>query len=474
VEIPAGAYSVTADLTESQLGLYIQGGVATALVLGPGPAPGFAAYNQSTASGFFTAIHGPGAADSAGNSLAPYLTITYAQASTVQQGSPGGAGAIYVTYLNQAESLVGTWNSSTGLHAQGGQLTETTVVLGSTLSDAMRLGVFREALDAGIRQAVAEERANTRTAIRAALGLEGRLGAIDGAPGTVLGYTTSPTTVTQSTPGSYTFTVPAGVTSLNVSCWGAGAGGTGGSTSQGQGGGGGGGYSAEPAYAVTPAQVIHYTVGAGGTGDNTGSLNSPNGGNSQFDTTGVAGSGVLANGGRAWTAALNYGAGGAASGNTVSFPGGNGGPLNAFQSNGSGGGGSAGASGKGFGGSSGGNAGGGGAGGGVSGGAGHAAGSNGSNGSAPGGGGGGAGEGTSSHHGGNGGNGEVVINYLAATNLTNSIATSAGTDAAGNSYPTGMMTNALQVNGTATATTLPGEPGRKLRVRCRSERDERH
>ncbi len=452
VEIPLGATTVTADLTESQLGNYLQNGGAKALVLGPGNLPSFAAFNAPTAADFYTAIYGPGAADSAGNSLAPYLTITYAQSTAIQQGSAGGAGAILVTYLNQAQTLVGSWNATGGIEAQGGQLTETTVVLGSTLKNAspLRAPSVRASLDSGaiddlLDDPVAMDR------LSAALGK--RLGVIPGAPGTLLGYASGTTTVTQTTPGNYTFTVPTGVTTLSVACWGAGAGATGGTTGQGQGAGGGGAYAGESAYAVTPGQVISYTVGAGGTGDHVGSNNSPDGGASIFDTTKLAGRGVTANGGQHYQGTLNYGPGGATAGNTVAFAGGNGGPLVAGQSNGSGGGGSAGSAGRGGNGSQGGGAGSAGAGGGAAGGAGHGSGVNGTSGSAPGAGGGGAGKGTSSLTGGNGGNGKVTITYVSSTVLNTSIATAAGTDAAGNAFPTGIMTNAAQVNGVATVSS---------------------
>jgi Concanavalin A-like lectin/glucanases superfamily len=452
VEIPLGASSVTADLTESQLGTYLANGGATALVLGPGFTPGVAAYNGSTAADFYNAVYGPGAVDRAGNSLSPYLTVTYAQGGTVQQGAAGGAGGIRVTYLNQGETLVGTWNSATGLSAQGGQLTETSIVLGSsTVKNGGRL--LAAALDEpeAFPGFTEEQKETIRGAFSELLGA--RLGGgIPGAPGLIAGYTGGTTTVTQSTPGSYTFTVPAGVTSLNVQCWGAGAGATGGSTGTGQGGGGGGAYAGEPNYTVVPGQVLHYTVGAGGTGDHVGSNNAPDGGASIFDSTHVAGSGVTANGGQHYQGNLNYGPGGTTAGNTVSFAGGNGGPLQNGQVNGTGGGGSGGSTGTGGGGSQGGRAGAAGSGGGAAGGAGVNNGS-GNGGSAPGGGGGGASRGTSSFTGGSGAAGEVMFSYASTTSLATSIATASGTDGAGNTYPAGVMTNALAVNGTATATT---------------------
>jgi hypothetical protein len=459
IEIPVGAYTVTADLTESQLGSYLQSGGATALVLGPGDVAGgsapFAAYNADTAADFYTAVYGPGATDNAGNSLQPYLTITYAQSTTVQQGSPGGAGAILLTYLNQAQTLVGNWTATAGLNAQGGQLTETSVVLGSAnVTDGL---AYR--LSPDLNQA---QREAVRDAVRDLLGLRdlvgGRLGSgITGAPGIIAGYTAGTSTVTQSTPGTYTFTVPAGVTSLSVACWGAGAGGTGGNSSNGQGAGGGGAYAGEPNYAVVPGDVITYVVGAGGTGDHVGSDNAPSGGPTTFDTTNVAGRGVNANGGSYYQSSYNYGPGGSTSGNTVAFAGGNGGPLNHGQPNGSGGGGSAGSAGKGGGGSQGGTAGAAGNGGGAAGGQGSNVGS-GASGIAPGGGGGGAVHGSSSNSGGNGGNGKVNIVYASSTALATTVATASGTDGVGNPFPLGVMTPALQVNGTTTTvnTTVSG------------------
>jgi hypothetical protein len=438
VEIPPGSVTVTADLTESQLGLYLQNGTATALVLGPGTSPSFDAYNASTGGDFYNVIYGPGAADAAGNSRAPYLTITYAQAASVQQGSSGGAGAIRVTYLNPAQTLLGSWNPTQGIHAQGGQLTETSVVLGATTRDA---AVF----DRAVPEPVLEPTLLIPRGMRAGR----RLGAIPGAPGAVFGYATGVTTVTQATPGNYTFTVPAGITSLSVVCWGGGAGTWGGNSGIGQGGGGGGGYAANPAYSVTPGQVISYTVGAGGTGSatNTGFTFASDGKNTVFDSTNVAGNGVVAAAGLSYLAQLNYAPGGGSPGaagpgiGTVLFAGGNGGPLYSGQANGSGGGGSAGATGNGGGANYGGSPGTAGTGGGVNGGSGGPApGGNGSAGPAPGGGGGGAAASNGSTTGGNGGNGKIIISYVNSTTLAHTLATAAGTDALGNAYQAGLTT----------------------------------
>ena len=452
VEIPAGAATVTADLTLSQLGLYLQNGTATALVLGPGATPSFGAYNASTGADFYNVIYGPGATDKAGNSLAPYLTVTYAQTTTVQQGAHGGSGAIRVTFVNPAQTLLGSWNNTTGIHAQGGQLTETSVVLGATTKDAV-------ALDRRVIEptALVPPRRAARARARALGARPGRrLGSIPGAPGAIFGYATGITTIVQASPGTYTFTVPAGITSLSVQCWAGGGGGSGASPPPpGGGGGGGGGYAANSSYAVSPGQVITYVVGAGGAGGTPGFIGF-DGENSVFDSTFVAGNSVLALAGLQWLPQFNAGNGGGnpASGlgpgiGTMLFAGGNGGPQ-AGQSNGAGGGGSAGEAGNGGGGNVGGSGGDGGAGGGAAGGNGGFGSGDGSGGSAPGGGGGGGGS-ASSTTGGDGGSGQVIISYINSITLAHTFAVASGTDALGNSYAAGLTTTQATA-GTATVT----------------------
>lgn len=76
------------------------------------------------------------------------------------------------------------------------------------------------------------------------------------------------TVVNINTSGAGTFTVPCGVTSIQVEAWGGGGAG-GGSTSntiRGGGGGAGGSY-AKKIFAVTGGQVINYSIGAGGFGN---------------------------------------------------------------------------------------------------------------------------------------------------------------------------------------------------------------
>jgi len=61
---------------------------------------------------------------------------------------------------------------------------------------------------------------------------------------------------------STSWTVPAGVTSVDVECWGGGAGG--GASSNGEGGGGGGAYS-KSTLSVTPSDSHQINIGAGGS-----------------------------------------------------------------------------------------------------------------------------------------------------------------------------------------------------------------
>lgn len=106
---------------------------------------------------------------------------------------------------------------------------------------------------------------------------------------------------TITTPGTGTWTVPAGAGLAKVECWG--GGGAGGSAESTQanatgtialrGGGGAGGSYAKKNIAVTPGQGLNYTVGAGALPTVIGSANASfsNGANTTFASY------VLANGG---------------------------------------------------------------------------------------------------------------------------------------------------------------------------------
>lgn len=122
---------------------------------------------------------------------------------------------------------------------------------------------------------------------------------------------------------SGSWTVPTGVTSVDVLVVGGGGGG-----GYGYGGGGGGGdVNYTTAYSVTPNQTITVTVGAGGTGSSSFSVKGGDGGTSSFDSyssIGGGGGGSITNpdgnsggsggGGAGW---ISYGAGygGSATGN---------------------------------------------------------------------------------------------------------------------------------------------------------------
>ncbi|XRD23465.1 glycine-rich domain-containing protein [Lysinibacillus fusiformis] len=79
---------------------------------------------------------------------------------------------------------------------------------------------------------------------------------------------TSPTNGSQtfSTPGTYSFTVPEGVTRLTYRAWGGGGGGGGSSAYRGYTAGGGAGAYASGCLNVTPGDILTVTVGKGGDG----------------------------------------------------------------------------------------------------------------------------------------------------------------------------------------------------------------
>ena len=136
---------------------------------------------------------------------------------------------------------------------------------------------------------------------------------------TVFSQTTS---VSFTTPGINTWTVPAGVTSITVEAWGGGGAGGGYNSvaDAGAGGGGGGGaYTKATNVAVTPGNTYNVVVGAGGVGIED---NGPAGGNSYFNVnTAVAGGG---NGGQGRTYPTGYWSGYGGTGGTGTYTGGKG------------------------------------------------------------------------------------------------------------------------------------------------------
>jgi len=128
-----------------------------------------------------------------------------------------------------------------------------------------------------------------------------------------------------SNSGTYYYTVPTGVTTIKVECWGAGGAGAGNlNTTDGGGGGGGGAYSSS-IISVIPGNVYIVTVGAAGIGVQGGNGN--DGGDSWFGSIST----VMAEGGDGGLVSTgNGGIGGnggyaANSVGTIKFDGGNGG-----------------------------------------------------------------------------------------------------------------------------------------------------
>ena len=272
-----------------------------------------------------------------------------------------------------------------------------------------------------------------------------------------------------TTPGNYYFTVPAGVTSITVTSYGAGGGGGACSANYALGGGGAGGSYVQSTITVTPGTQYYYTVGAGGyggwggkgTGNTQGTPNNTStaataGGATYFGSTAsgsTSGSLVLAVGGN--PGALNSTAGSGSSSYTSSAGG-------AAQSTGNvtsgssvtsiygaaGGtpvGGTTKASGTGGQGANSGGAGGGAV---------TSAGS-GNNGTAPGGGGSGECEVTATQYGGGyGGNGQITFTYTPAPSLTPSVSSITS----GLNYALGSGPSSAQ-SFTVTGANLTGAPG---------------
>ncbi|MDR3634356.1 MAG: carboxypeptidase-like regulatory domain-containing protein [Isosphaeraceae bacterium] len=221
----------------------------------------------------------------------------------------------------------------------------------------------------------------------------------------------SPTALAFTTPGDTTWTCPAGVTSVQVECWGGGGAGS----SLAGGGAGGGAYARGNAVPVTPGTVYAVHVGSGGSGAGTGGQA---GDGSYFNTVGTVfatpGQGTSSNTGAAGgTAALSVG--------DVTFDGGNGGNASTNDTGQQYGGGGGGVAGSGGAGANGGNATS--TAGGIGGGAGTSGGNGefgtGLNGSSAGGGGGGGGTGASGAS--SGGNGQVLLTWSVGGPMTISI-----------------------------------------------------
>ena len=82
----------------------------------------------------------------------------------------------------------------------------------------------------------------------------------------IIGWAQTTSTISQTTAGNYTFTVPSGVTSITVECYGAGGGGGGSTAAFCSSGGGAAGSYVKYTIAVSGGQSYKYTVGAGGLG----------------------------------------------------------------------------------------------------------------------------------------------------------------------------------------------------------------
>ena len=263
------------------------------------------------------------------------------------------------------------------------------------------------------------------------------------------------TTVTLTSGSSWT--VPCGITSITVECWGGGGGGgaaTGSSSITAYGGGGSGGAYAKGTFTVTGGTAISYSIGTGG-------VSASNGNPTWFNAATVlqAAGGIA--GASATTTTPNASGGAAPSGNVNTGTS----PTNSYST--AGGNGSSSGSGAGSAGPNG----------SISGGAGGASrtsNNNGNTGSAPGGGGGGARAAATGKTGGTGGAGEIIITYtgtalgvptaLTASSVTTTTATVSWTASTGSpttynwelrtSGAAGSGATGLTASGSTTAPTV--------------------
>jgi hypothetical protein len=222
-----------------------------------------------------------------------------------------------------AGNLIGSWAASqfmdqygnnvpAGLNANGGQLASIALnapsVVGGTIFQTLLNAVTITA--SNITGGTSYEQTIT----------------FDSGGGMLFGYSTTVTTVTQTANGTYTQTLPPGVTTINNAfCWASGAGGSGGTTTAGGRGGGGGEFAGEPNYTPT-TNPFTYSVGNGGNANSTGNGNGGDGTDSFID-----GNGVFANGGN------GDGTPGTGSTNTIHFDGGTGGTISGNTGGASGG-----------------------------------------------------------------------------------------------------------------------------------------
>jgi hypothetical protein len=95
---------ITLDLTATGLGSALMSGSATALTIGPGTAPGAAAYDGPNANMYDLSLVGAGGVY-AGQITDPTLTVSYTNGAAVSGGN-GGPGYIAVTYVNPEGSPV--------------------------------------------------------------------------------------------------------------------------------------------------------------------------------------------------------------------------------------------------------------------------------------------------------------------------------------------------------------------------------
>ncbi len=287
------------------------------------------------------------------------------------------------------------------------------------------------------------------------------------------GTHTDGSTTFYTSPGTTSYVVPAGVTSITVKSWGAGGGGGGGGNATAGGAGGGGGYTKTTLSGLTPGSTLTVNVGAGG---GAGAFSSGASGSSTGDGGGGGGySGVFSGSTPLVVAAGGAGGGGGSTTGNTTYTGAAGGAgggttgVTGNASNGAGGGGGGTATTGGAGGTGGGNSGS--AGGSLTGGAGadgrSGQGGDGSanNGGTPGGGSGGAGDASTDKYAGGGGGGSGYYGGGGGSggkktgNGSNSVYSGGGGGGGGSSYTTGTSITNSGGSGTTPGNSTDGVRG---------------
>lgn len=226
------------------------------------------------------------------------VTITLQTGQGALFPNPGAGQAFTATLIDAATGLINEIVSCTARSAD-----TLTIVRGQEGTSARNWqagDIFALQVTAGVMAAM-QQAANLPANVTSFNTRQGAVTLTSNDVTTALGFTPSSSRNEQvyTAHGSFTWTVPAGVTGVYIRAVGAGGSGAGGTAAKGGGGGGAGGYTEGP-LAVTPGQVLTIVVGTGGAAPSAGANDGNNGGNTTvaigattyFQATGGSGGNV--------------------------------------------------------------------------------------------------------------------------------------------------------------------------------------